>query len=136
MAQRKVVVIDDESPFLMLSQIAVRSLGFECFTATDGVSGLHRIEEVQPDIIICDYTMPEMNGYEVWKAVQQNPDLRETPFILFSGLVDTRWKMLDRPELEEMYQHSQQNDARLRLIEKSSARLHLTTAIVELLESS
>lgn len=134
MEQRKVVVIDDESPFLLLGQIVARSLGFQCFTATNGASGLRCIEEIKPDIIICDYTMPEMNGYEVWKAVRENPALRTTPFILFSGLVNTRWKMLDKPELEEMYQISRHKEARLRLIEKGSVRTELTAAMVELLE--
>lgn len=63
--------------------------GYEVLEAGDGREGLEMILKHKPDLVICDVTMPRMNGHELVKTLrEEHSQSAETPFIFLSALVD------------------------------------------------
>ena len=72
MPQRPKVLIIDDTPANLQTLGRALASDYELFIATSGVEGLRLAEEVQPDIILLDIMMPQMDGYEaaqlIWGA--------------------------------------------------------------------
>ncbi len=81
METKKILVVDDE---LQITRVLRRSLsahGYEVRTASNGVSALDTFGDFRPDLIITDFSMPEMDGIELCRAVRQTS---EVPIIVLS----------------------------------------------------
>jgi signal transduction histidine kinase len=69
---------------------------FECdynlrvITASNGVEGLEKLEQIQPDLIITDIMMPKMDGYQFLANVRENPALLQIPVILLTARGERR----------------------------------------------
>ena len=67
----------------------LRDAGFEAVGAANGAEGLAEIERRRPDLVICDVTMPVMNGIEMLRALREGePRLARTPVLFLSALED------------------------------------------------
>ena len=66
---KTVLVIDDDASFRRLMEKGIARSGFKVFSAEDGMSGLRLFNSVQPDVVITDIFMPEMDGLEVINAL-------------------------------------------------------------------
>ncbi len=62
---KTVLVIDDDAGFRRLMERGIARSGFKVFSAEDGKSGLHLFNTLQPDVVVTDIFMPEMDGLEV-----------------------------------------------------------------------
>ena len=68
------LIIDDSRTMRMIIGRIIRELGFEITEAGDGLEALKRLEEgCMPDLLLVDWNMPEMDGYEFVKALRENP---------------------------------------------------------------
>lgn len=84
----KILVIEDELSIRenILELLEMRN--FEVIGAENGSVGLKMAMEQSPDLIICDVTMPEMDGYSVLKALRENPGTANIPFIFLTARAD------------------------------------------------
>ncbi len=82
---RTILVVDDEVDLLELLRYNFDQEGFRTVTATDGVEGLERAREFDPDLIILDVMMPKMNGIEVCRRIRRDATLREKPVIMLTA---------------------------------------------------
>ena len=57
-------------------------------TATDGDEGMDVAKQENPDVILLDFVMPKMNGYQVCQALHQEEELKDVPVILMSAKGD------------------------------------------------
>ncbi|MGH9901603.1 MAG: diguanylate cyclase [Pyrinomonadaceae bacterium] len=80
-----VLVVDDDPDKRQLLAFAMQMEGYEVRTAEDGVSGLAAAESHQPDLIITDVMMPNMDGYEMAERLRANPQTRFIPIIIQSA---------------------------------------------------
>lgn len=65
--------------------------GYDVLEACDGHQALQLLQKTRPDLILCDISMPGMNGYEVLKAVlEKEQDYANIPFVFLSALADSR----------------------------------------------
>jgi diguanylate cyclase (GGDEF)-like protein len=80
-----ILVIDDEKSNLMVLN-GILSPDYTVFTAKSGKEGLNRAMADQPDLILLDIIMPEMNGFEVLKALKGSEETRRIPVIIITGL--------------------------------------------------
>jgi HlyD family secretion protein len=81
----KILVIDDS---ILLRKLLIDQLPsdrFEIYEAEDGATGLAKAEEIRPDLILLDYVMPGMDGYEVYQTLRNHPQFANTPVIIMSG---------------------------------------------------
>ncbi|MEG4425558.1 MULTISPECIES: PAS domain S-box protein [unclassified Microcoleus] len=85
--QPKIVVIDDKWANRSVISNLLSPLGFEVSEANDGQEGWEKILEVQPDLIVTDLLMPELDGFEVIKRVRESENFKDTVIIVSSASV-------------------------------------------------
>jgi DNA-binding response OmpR family regulator len=81
----KLLVIDDDSAVTDLLSLLLKSNGFEVAATNNSTEGLGLVREVSPDVIILDLMMPEMDGWQICKAVRE---FSQVPIIILSALND------------------------------------------------
>jgi two-component system alkaline phosphatase synthesis response regulator PhoP/two-component system response regulator VicR len=86
MAQgRKIMAVDDERHIVRLIQVNLERAGYQVVTAFDGPEALKKVESDKPDLIVLDVMMPKMDGFEVLKRLQANPETREIPVVMLTA---------------------------------------------------
>jgi len=83
----KILIIDDEVDTAALLGIALKRVGYEVFQAHGGQAGLKLALSEKPDLIILDVMMPDMNGFDVLKALYATSQTIP-PVILFTAKSD------------------------------------------------
>jgi len=68
---KRALVLEDRLVNQTVIQKQLKQLGVECDLAPNGVKGLEKVEEKHFDIILCDCSMPEMNGYDFTRALRR-----------------------------------------------------------------
>ena len=84
MRKEKILTIDDDPDILDVLALTL-SEHYEVFQAANGKEGLAVTQQKNPDLILCDYMMPVMNGPEFVKALKKDILLRHTPIIMLTG---------------------------------------------------
>ncbi len=82
---RKILVVDDERQIVKLVEINLKKHGYEVLCAYDGVEALEKVDSEKPDMIVLDVMMPRMNGFDVLKRLQANPDTERIPVIMLTA---------------------------------------------------
>lgn len=85
MAQRRILVVDDEPHILQVLAIKLRNAGYEVTTASDGEEALEMATSTIPDLVITDVQMPYMNGVELCRALAADPRTQSLPVILLTA---------------------------------------------------
>jgi DNA-binding response OmpR family regulator len=88
MAGEQVLVIDDSPTILKVVQLVLSKAGYVVRTAPDGEEGVRSAQEERPDVILLDFVMPKMNGYQVCRALAEQESLRDVPVVLMSAKGD------------------------------------------------
>jgi two-component system, cell cycle response regulator DivK len=96
MKNRIVVIIEDNEQNLYLMRFLLEKHGFEVKEARDGSQGLVLAKEANPDLILLDIQLPDMDGYAVAQALRKQEGQRETPIIVVTSyaMVGDREKAL------------------------------------------
>src|SRR5919109_2550019 len=81
----KILIIDDDLDTLRLVGLMLQRQGYQISAATHGQQGLEKAFEEDPDLILLDVMMPDMDGYEVTRRLRQNPSTLETPILMFTA---------------------------------------------------
>ncbi len=84
--EKKVLIVDDNESLLMALEYSIQQAGYTVLKAIDGEIAFKIANSENPDIIVSDITMPEMDGIELCKKIRSVPRLSETPFILLTAL--------------------------------------------------
>lgn len=80
---KKVLLVDDSSTTLMMEEMVLKqNENYQCLTAQNGRLAIEKALEAQPDLILMDVVMPEMNGFQACREMRQRPELSDTPIIL------------------------------------------------------
>ena len=85
MPGKKIMAVDDERHIVRLIQVNLERSGFQVITAFDGPEALKKVEIERPDVIVLDVMMPKMDGFEVLKRLQANPETRNIPVIMLTA---------------------------------------------------
>ena len=72
MAKTKVLVVDDETNIRDLLSTSLRFAGFDVQTAANGAQALSLVQELEPDIILLDVMLPDMNGFSITKKLRSS----------------------------------------------------------------
>jgi len=81
----KVLIIDDDVDTLKLVGLMLERQGYEISVASNGTLGLAKAAEDNPELILLDVMMPDLDGYEVTKRLRSNPSLAHIPIIMFTA---------------------------------------------------
>ncbi len=82
---KKIFIVEDELDFLSTLRERLEFEGFEVTTAVDGEEALKKIPEEQPDLILLDIMLPEMNGYQVCRELKSNPETETIPVVVVTA---------------------------------------------------
>jgi CheY-like chemotaxis protein len=83
-----VLVIDDSPTILKVVQLVLTRAGYRVEIAADGEAGLEQARASRPDLVLLDFVMPKMNGYQVCRELADDPDLKNVPIVLMSAKGD------------------------------------------------
>lgn len=81
----KILTVDDSKTIRMIVARAFRTFACEILEAADGVEGLAVVNREKPDIILLDYTMPVMDGFEMLNKLKADPDTRNIPVVMLTA---------------------------------------------------
>ena len=82
---KSILVIDDNNEIRENTAEILGLAGYKTFTAENGKRGVEAAIKYQPDLIICDIMMPELDGYGVLHLVKKNPETEAIPFIFLTA---------------------------------------------------
>lgn len=113
MADETILIVEDNDITRQGLQIILEAGGYKVLTATQGREALKRMELTVPDLVLADISMPEMDGYTLFKEVRSRPEWVTIPFIFLTarggredifngkklGVEDYLVKPVDRKEL-------------------------------------
>jgi adenylate cyclase len=86
MEQKKILVIDDEKDICSILKIELEATNFNVKTVLSGKKGLEIVKEFNPDIIILDLMMPEMDGFEVCGQLKQSEITSSIPIVVLTAI--------------------------------------------------
>ncbi|AVH70660.1 response regulator transcription factor [Nostoc sp. 'Lobaria pulmonaria (5183) cyanobiont'] len=84
-SSKKILVIEDDNVTRNLYLKGLEAKGFDTIGAANGLAGIQQAQEHIPDLVICDITMPDMDGYSVLATLRQAPVTAIIPFIFLTG---------------------------------------------------
>lgn len=87
MQQRRILIVDDEPGLRELVRINLEHEGFEVLQAENGSQGLATVQEQQPDLVILDVMMPEMDG---WEACRKLREFSTVPVLMLTARVQSQ----------------------------------------------
>ncbi len=76
-----ILIVEDEAEIAQLIQLYLEKEGFVCHICRDGLTALQLFQEQQPDLIILDLMIPQLDGLEVCARIRQKPGIKD-PYIL------------------------------------------------------
>lgn len=81
----KIAIIEDDSVINQMYRIKFEAAGFEVEVANNGKAGVSLVESFQPDIILLDLQMPEMNGDEALEHIRSQEWGKHIPVIILTN---------------------------------------------------
>jgi two-component system alkaline phosphatase synthesis response regulator PhoP len=85
MNQPKILIVDDEKDIIELLKYNLEKAEFRTISAGNGSDALEIIEKSNPDLIILDLMMPEINGIEVCRILKKNDETKNIPIIMLTA---------------------------------------------------
>lgn len=85
-AVKRILIVDDEADIREVAKLSLElDCNWEVLTAGSGQEGLSMAIQQQPDAILLDMMMPEMDGTATWEALQNHPETQKIPVILLTA---------------------------------------------------
>jgi DNA-binding response OmpR family regulator len=84
---KKILVIEDDPGSRRLTEFTLKREGYEVFLASNGLEGLNRINQDQPDLVVLDVMLPGIDGYEIARRIRSQPKTEKLPILMLSGKV-------------------------------------------------
>jgi two-component system alkaline phosphatase synthesis response regulator PhoP len=82
---KKILVVDDEPDILETMSLLLDLEGYQVATAANGQDALSKASSYNPDLVITDIMMPEMDGHELIDEIKKRPETSKTPVIAMSA---------------------------------------------------
>jgi two-component system, OmpR family, alkaline phosphatase synthesis response regulator PhoP len=93
MTTKRVLIIDDEESIQTVVQFGIQlAAGWHVLTAGSGPQGIQTAQTEQPDVILLDVMMPEMDGIATFKLLQSHPQTEQIPVIFLTAKAQTSEK--------------------------------------------
>jgi excisionase family DNA binding protein len=87
-SQPVVLIVDDDERLREYVRVNLETVGYEVREAASAEQGLRALEEKTPGLVLLDVMMPEMDGWEMLRRVQERHGVGTIPVLMFSGKVD------------------------------------------------
>jgi adenylate cyclase len=91
----KILVVDDVPQNVRLLEAVLAPRGYDVVTATDGESALRLIESEEPDLVLLDVVMPQLDGYEVCRRLRAREETAMLPVLMVTASVAEKAKVIE-----------------------------------------
>lgn len=98
----RISIIEDDQLIAGMYRMKLEAEGFDVDMADSGMNGIEMVEKTQPDLILLDYTLPDIDGTAVLKEVRRNDSAKNTPVIVLTNMDSevvaddmNKWKITD-----------------------------------------
>ena len=88
----RILIVDDERDCRSVVALYFDRLGYETLQAEDSAQAISKTIDEQPDVIVTDLWLPEMNGIEATVALKRDPYTSKIPVVVLTGVADAHWK--------------------------------------------
>jgi two-component system alkaline phosphatase synthesis response regulator PhoP len=85
-AKKKVLVVDDDRDDLKMISMILEPEGYEVVTAENGVEAIRKVESEDPDLVLLDVMMPELDGFAACDKLKSSPESQGVPVVLLTGV--------------------------------------------------
>ena len=85
----KILIVDDDLINIRVLEIPLRAKGYTVLKATSGPEALEQIDVSEPDLILLDIQMPQMDGFEVCRRIRENEATEFVPIVMVTALKET-----------------------------------------------
>ncbi|WP_229253873.1 response regulator [Dyadobacter sp. NIV53] len=85
---KTILLVEDNLLFRTVMNVSLIRAGYRCLLATSATEALQLLIHEEPDMIISDYDMPEMNGFDFRQVVLQNSKFCDIPFVFLTSSTD------------------------------------------------
>jgi CheY-like chemotaxis protein len=85
LAGRKILLADDSITIQKVVELSFVDEGAEVVCVNNGREAIERLQDFQPDIVLADVFMPQVNGYQLCEYIKQNEELKHIPVMLLVG---------------------------------------------------
>lgn len=94
---KKILLIDDEEEMVEMVSADLAAAGYAMITALESLQGIEKAKAENPDVILLDIMMPEIDGYEICKKLKAMDETQNIPIIFFTamGSADLEEKIVD-----------------------------------------
>jgi len=89
----RVLMVDDEALVLEAQAISLRAAGMNVITLNDPRQILSQIETIDPEVLILDYHMPDINGPEIAALLREDERYQQLPIVFLSSEQDENWQL-------------------------------------------
>ena len=84
MAEKAILVVDDNPPELEMMQLLLKSRGYTVITAVDGDEAIAKAMQMHPCLILLDIIMPKKNGFQVCRQLKTSPETKDIKIIMIT----------------------------------------------------
>lgn len=84
--KKKILLVEDDVDFAEATKLILESRSYDVTVAYNGQEGLNKAQTEQPNLIILDVMMPEMDGYEVCAKLKADPKYSSIPILLLTAV--------------------------------------------------
>ena len=95
---KKILVVDDEDDILHFLELVLREKGYDVATASGGHEALTKAQIEQPNLILLDIMMPQMDGWEVLKLLRVDEETADIPVAMLSARTEAKDRVLGLQE--------------------------------------
>jgi two-component system alkaline phosphatase synthesis response regulator PhoP len=85
MDTKRILIADDNQNIRDALTYLLEDEGYELLLAKDGAETLRKVRDLRPDLLFLDIMMPEINGYDVCRAIKADPLLKDTYIIMLTA---------------------------------------------------
>ena len=84
---KKILIVDDEEDILNLLSRKLAHAGYQVVKASTGKEAVQKTKQYAPNLILLDIVLPDIDGADVVKLLEEEPALRKIPVIFMSGII-------------------------------------------------
>ncbi len=82
---KKILVIEDDPSTLRLIKYTLQQEGYQVLAATNGLAGIRKAQNEEPDLIVLDIMLPGMDGFEICHRLRAEPQTAQLPILMLSA---------------------------------------------------
>jgi DNA-binding response OmpR family regulator len=84
--RKKILVVDDDAELVELVSFNLKHAGYAIGTASNGVDAIKKARSLEPDLIVLDIMMPELDGFAVCEILRRDPSTASIPIMMLTAL--------------------------------------------------